>query len=72
MNWIKKTSKYIFKTVGSSTIDRISKWGFMTALTFWGPGPIAAWIGYEGVIATAALTQTGVIKHLGNTVMKFI
>ena len=68
----KRIGKYIFKFVGGSTVDRVSSWALFTALTFWGPGPIVALIGYEGLVAATIITQTGIIKHTGNKLIKYL
>ncbi len=65
----KKIGKGIFKIVGGKYIDRASGWVLFTALTFWGPGPIVALIGYEGLILATAVTQSGIIKYAGDKIV---
>jgi len=65
----KKIGKYAFKLIGGKYIDKASSWIFLTALTFWGPGPIVALIGYEGLIAITAVTQSGVIRYAGDKIV---
>ena len=65
----KKVGKFMFRMVGGKYIDRASSWLFLTALTFWGPGPIIGLIGYEGLIAITAVTQSGVIRYAGDKIV---
>lgn len=65
----KKASKYLFRAIGGRTIDRVTRWVFVSALTLWGPGPIIALIGYEGLIVAGAVTQSGVIRVVGDKIL---
>lgn len=56
--------KYLYRFVGGSVLDRVSRWVFISAVTLWGPAPIAAIIGYEGLVLMAAVTQSGAIKYI--------
>ena len=66
----KKIGMFLFKIVGGRKIGKIARWGFWTVLSFWGPGPIVAMIGVEGLIATAAVTQSGIIDYAGDKIVK--
>lgn len=56
--------KSIYRYVGGRVVDRVSKWVFISAVTLWGPAPIAAIVGYEGLVIMAAVTQSGVIRYI--------
>lgn len=65
----KKFGKYLFKSLGGKRVGRVARWGFWTMLTFWGPGPIIAVAGIEGLIAAAAVTQSGIIDYAGDKII---
>lgn len=65
----KKIGKYLFKAVGGRRVGKFARWGFWTILSFWGPGPIIAVAGVEGLIATAAITQSGIIDYAGDKIV---
>lgn len=62
--------KFLFRLLGGKRVGRIARWGFVSVLGIWGPGPIIAVIGIEGLIATAAVTQSGLIDYAGNKIVK--
>lgn len=64
--------KYIFKTVGGKQIGKVARWGFISVLTLFGPGPIIAVVGVEGLIATVAITQSGLIEYAGNKLINLV
>lgn len=66
----KKIGNFLFKVVGGRRVGRVARWGFLSLLTFWGPGPIIAVVGVEGLIATAAITQSGIIEYAGDKIVK--
>ena len=66
----KQIGKYLYKLVGASRVNRLASWGFVSAMCFWGPGPIIALVGVEGLIATAAITQSGIIGYAGDKIVK--
>jgi hypothetical protein len=68
----KKIGKYLIKVFGGRTIGKVSRWGFWTIITFFGPGPIVTVIGVEGLIATAAITHSGLIDYAGDRIVKKI
>lgn len=49
--------------VGPKNIGKLSKWTFISALTFWGPGPLIAVLGTQGFFASMLITQTNIIEH---------
>ncbi len=59
----KKIGKYLFKTIGGKQIGKVTRWGFVTVLTLWGPGAVVAVVGIEGLLATAAITHSGIIEY---------
>lgn len=65
----KKVGKFLFRAVGGRTIDRVTRWVFITAITFWGPGPIIAVVGYQGLLVAGAVTQSGVIRYAGDKII---
>jgi len=66
----KKIGKFLFKLVGGRGVGKVARWGFLSMLTFCGPGPIIAVVGIEGLIATAAVTQSGIIEYAGDKIVK--
>ncbi len=59
---IKTTGNYIVR-IGGKLIGRIAKWGFWTAITIFGPGPIISVVGVPGLVAGAVISQTGLIEY---------
>ncbi len=68
-NMFKKIGKYLFKTIGGRQIGKVARWGFITVITLWGPGAVVAVVGIEGLIATAAITQSGIIEYAGDKIV---
>lgn len=66
----KKFGTYFCKLVGGRQIGKITRWGFITVLTFWGPGSVIAIIGIEGLIAATVVTQCGIIEYAGDKIVK--
>ena len=66
----KNIGKYLFKIVGGRRVGKVVRWGFVTVMCFFGPGPIIAVVGIEGLIATAAITQSGIIEYAGDKIIK--
>jgi len=65
----KKAGKFIFRIIGGRAIGRVSRWVFLTAITFWGPGPIIAVVGYEGLLIAGAVTHSGLIEYAGDKIV---
>ena len=68
----KNIGKYLFKTVGGKRIGRMARWGFISVMALFGPGPIIAVVGIEGLIATAAITQSGLIEYAGDKIVNVL
>jgi hypothetical protein len=68
----KKIGKYLVKTIGGKQIGRAVRWGFFSIMTLWGPGPIVAVIGVEGLIITTALTHSGIIEYTGDKILSIL
>ena len=66
----KVIGKFLFKIVGNRRVGKMARWTFWTVLSFWGPGPIIAWVGVEGLIAAAAITQSGILDYAGDKIVK--
>ena len=66
---IKKLGKFLFKNIGGRGIGKVARWGFISVLTLFGPGPIIGFIGIEGLIAATAITQSGIIEYAGNKIV---
>jgi len=58
-----KIKNFLFTSIKGSVVGKVARWGFISLLTFWGPGPIIAVVGIEGLIATTAITQSGLIEY---------
>ena len=66
----KNIGKYLFKLVGGRRVGKLARWGFVTVICFLGPGPIITVVGIEGLIAAAAITQSGIIEYAGDKIVK--
>ena len=65
-----KIGKYLFNIVEKLKIGKVARWGFLSVITFFGPGPIIAMVGIEGLIVTAAITQSGIIEYTGEKIVE--
>ena len=63
------TGKFLFRMIGGKTIGKVSRWIFLTALTFWGPGPIIAVVGYQGLLVAGMVTQSGLVEYAGDKIV---
>jgi len=60
---IKKFFKFITKKSIKFVAKKTVKWGFWSLVLFYGPGPIIAAVGIEGLIGAVLVSQSGIIEY---------
>ena len=70
LKMFKTTGKFLFKLVGGKHIGKVVRWGFMSMMFLWGPGPVIALVGVEGLIGISVITQTGLLEYAGDKIVK--
>lgn len=66
----KEAGKFLFKMVGGKQIGKVVRWGFVSMMFLWGPGPVIALVGIEGLIGLSVVTQSGLIEYAGDKIVK--
>lgn len=62
-NIIKKTGKYVIKKISRTVVGRGVKWAFWGLICFYGPGPVVAAVGINGLLVGAAVAHSGIVEY---------
>ena len=66
---IKSFGKYIAKKVTGLFAGKAVKYGFWSAVVFFGPGPIIATVGIPGLAVAALTAHSGAIEYVASGAM---
>lgn len=59
----RSAGKYILEKIGSTFAGRVVKYGFWSAVFFFGPGPIIATVGVPALAVAAVAAHSGLIEY---------
>ena len=60
---IKKFGKYIVRKISGSVVGKVIKYGFWTTLCFFGPGPVIATVGIQGLVVAGIAAHSGIVEY---------